>query len=75
MAIRHWPQTEQPRFKLLNNGPHSLSDAELVAIFPGLRLQRPQRRGHGQGHAGQSPRIAPVAGTGPQDPAEDKGAG
>ena len=35
MAIRHWPQTEQPRFKLLNNGPHSLSDAELIAIFLG----------------------------------------
>ena len=29
------PQTEQPRFKLLNNGPHSLSDAELIAIFLG----------------------------------------
>lgn len=35
MAIRHWPRNEQPRFKLLNNGPHSLSDAELIAIFLG----------------------------------------
>ena len=35
MAIRHWPQTEQPRFKLMHNGPHSLSDAELIAIFLG----------------------------------------
>ncbi len=35
MAIRHWPKSEQPRFKLLNNGPHSLSDAELIALFLG----------------------------------------
>ena len=35
MAIHHWPLTEQPRFKLLNNGSHSLSDAELLAIFLG----------------------------------------
>jgi len=35
MAIRDWPENEQPRYKLLNNGPHSLSDAELLAIFLG----------------------------------------
>ena len=35
MAIRHWPQNEQPRFKLLNNGPHTLSGAELIALFLG----------------------------------------
>jgi len=35
MAIHHWPKDEQPRFKLLNNGPQSLSDAELIAIFLG----------------------------------------
>ena len=35
MAIRHWPQTEQPRYKLLHNGSNTLSDAELLAIFLG----------------------------------------
>ncbi|MEH6548625.1 MAG: DNA repair protein RadC [Pseudomonadales bacterium] len=35
MAISDWPQTERPREKLLNLGPHALSDAELVAIFLG----------------------------------------
>lgn len=33
LPIRDWPQTEQPREKLLNNGPESLGDAELLAIF------------------------------------------
>lgn len=33
MSIRKWPQSERPRAKLINNGPNSLSDAELLAIF------------------------------------------
>ncbi len=33
MAIHQWPQDEQPREKLLNHGPQTLSDAELLAIF------------------------------------------
>ncbi|QLH42377.1 MAG: DNA repair protein RadC [Coxiellaceae bacterium] len=33
MSIRHWPITERPREKLLNQGPQALSDAELIAIF------------------------------------------
>ena len=33
MAITDWPANERPREKLLNQGPASLSDAELLAIF------------------------------------------
>ena len=33
MAIHNWPAGERPREKLLNKGPQSLSDAELLAIF------------------------------------------
>jgi len=33
MAIRDWPAEERPREKLLSRGPHTLSDAELLAIF------------------------------------------
>jgi len=33
MAITDWPLNERPREKLLNKGPESLSDAELLAIF------------------------------------------
>lgn len=33
MAISSWPQAERPREKLLERGPGSLSDAELLAIF------------------------------------------
>ena len=33
MSIRHWPEAERPREKLLSTGSHSLSDAELLAIF------------------------------------------
>jgi len=33
MAITDWPVDERPREKLLNKGPASLSDAELLAIF------------------------------------------
>ena len=33
MAITDWPAEERPREKLLLNGPESLSDAELLAIF------------------------------------------
>lgn len=33
MPILDWPQEERPREKLLQRGPDSLSDAELLAIF------------------------------------------
>ena len=33
MSIATWPTTERPREKLIARGPHSLSDAELLAIF------------------------------------------
>lgn len=33
MAINQWPVDERPREKLLNKGPATLSDAELLAIF------------------------------------------
>ncbi|MGH1485238.1 MAG: RadC family protein [Cellvibrionaceae bacterium] len=33
MAITDWPSAERPREKLLSQGPESLSDAELLAIF------------------------------------------
>ncbi|WP_317932144.1 RadC family protein [Halioxenophilus sp. WMMB6] len=33
MAIADWPSAERPREKLLQQGAHSLSDAELLAIF------------------------------------------
>lgn len=33
MAITDWPENERPREKLLSSGPHTLSDAELLAIF------------------------------------------
>ena len=34
MAIKDWPTRERPRERLLEQGPGSLSDAELLAIFP-----------------------------------------
>lgn len=33
MTIKNWPACDRPREKLLNQGPASLSDAELLAIF------------------------------------------
>jgi DNA repair protein RadC len=33
MGIKHWPEGERPREKLLQRGPAALSDAELLAIF------------------------------------------
>lgn len=33
MAISNWPINERPREKLLTQGAHTLSDAELLAIF------------------------------------------
>lgn len=33
MAIKDWPEDQRPREKLLRNGPASLSDPELLAIF------------------------------------------
>ncbi|BAU56830.1 DNA repair protein RadC [Halorhodospira halochloris] len=33
MSIRLWPAEERPRERLIQNGPASLSDAELLAIF------------------------------------------
>ncbi len=33
MSIRHWPESERPRERLLDKGASALSDAELLAIF------------------------------------------
>jgi len=33
MSLKHWPEQDQPREKLLQQGAHTLSDAELLAIF------------------------------------------
>lgn len=33
LPIKDWPQAERPREKLIINGPGSLADAELLAIF------------------------------------------
>lgn len=33
MSIKHWPEGERPREKLLKLGAQALSDAELLAIF------------------------------------------
>lgn len=35
MSIRHWPDDERPREKLLARGGGALSDAELLAVFLG----------------------------------------
>ena len=35
MSIRHWPEAERPREKLIARGPHALSDAELLALLIG----------------------------------------
>jgi DNA repair protein RadC len=33
MAITDWPEEHRPRERLIRNGAHSLSDAELLAVF------------------------------------------
>ncbi|GAB3487920.1 RadC family protein [Marinomonas epiphytica] len=33
MSIKHWPEQDRPREKLINLGPSALTDAELLAIF------------------------------------------
>ena len=33
MGIKHWPENERPREKLLHRGAGALSDAELLAIL------------------------------------------
>ena len=33
MSIKHWPEQERPREKLIQHGAGALSDAELLAIF------------------------------------------
>lgn len=35
MSIRHWPEHERPRERLLHAGAQNLSDAQLLAIFLG----------------------------------------
>lgn len=39
MHIKHWPEGERPREKLLSLGPAELSNAELLAIFLGSGLK------------------------------------
>jgi DNA repair protein RadC len=39
MTVRDWPATERPRERLLRQGPQSLSEAELLAVF--LRIGLP----------------------------------
>jgi len=33
MAITDWPADQRPRERLIQHGPHALSDAELLAVF------------------------------------------
>jgi len=33
LSIKHWPEQERPRERLIQQGAASLSDAELLAIF------------------------------------------
>ncbi len=33
MSIKHWPEQDRPREKLMSQGAEALSDAELLAIF------------------------------------------
>jgi len=40
-AVRDWPESERPRERLLRQGPHALSEAELLAVF--LRIGLPGR--------------------------------
>ena len=42
MSIKDWPLNERPREKLLANGAHSLSDAELLAVLLGASGRRGQ---------------------------------
>ena len=35
LTIRHWPESERPREKLIKRGAHALSDAELLALLLG----------------------------------------
>ena len=35
MNIRHWPDGERPRERLIERGAHTLSDAELLAVLLG----------------------------------------
>lgn len=41
MKISQWPKAERPREKLIERGPHTLSDAELLAVLIGSG-----RKGH-----------------------------
>jgi DNA repair protein RadC len=49
MSIRHWPDGERPREKLLARGAGALSDAELLAVFIGSG-----RRGRSAGDVGRA---------------------
>ncbi|MEM7419413.1 MAG: DNA repair protein RadC [Pseudomonadota bacterium] len=39
MSIKVWPKSERPREKLLEQGVHSLSDAELIAVLLGKGIK------------------------------------
>ena len=39
MKIRHWPDGERPREKLLEHGAHALSDAELLGVLLGSGIR------------------------------------
>src|SRR5215472_2741267 len=39
MGIRHWPDGERPRERLLEHGAHALSDAELLAVLLGAGVR------------------------------------
>jgi DNA repair protein RadC len=62
MTIRHWPEDERPREKLLGKGAGALSDAELLAVFLGSG-----RRGHTAVDVGR----AQLVGAGGRKPLHD----
>ncbi len=61
MAIKDWPARERPRERLLSDGPGSLSDAELLAIFLRTGVSGTQRGRPGARTAAAFRQPAPAA--------------
>jgi len=75
MSIRHWPEAERPREKLLKRGAPALGDAELLALFLGSGMAGEDAVACARGLIARHGSLAALAALGPESLLRERGLG
>ena len=75
MSIRHWPEAERPREKLLKRGAQALGDAELLALFLGSGVAGEDARAGARGLIARHGSLAALTALGADALLRERGLG